>query len=239
MSFWIVVSSQCRRSAWSVLFGAAVTAALTTAPARADPALPVPSANFVTAGSASSPVVSGSTMTINQHTSRATMNWESFNIGAGGTVNFQQPSSDSIALNQIHQADPVKIQGALNANGEVWLLNQNRLSSGNGAQVNVRGLVTSTLNQTPDAIAKGIAPQAGLGYDGPAFAADIKSGDILVEDGANIQTNGPNGHVFLLRPMSPIAARSRRRMVKPHLPQATRSSAVQHWRRQWTDCRSG
>src|SRR5262245_9977861 len=62
----------------------------------------------------------GNTLNVDQFTERATFNWKSFSISADGTVNFNQPSSNSVALNRIHGADPSRIFGALKANGRIY-----------------------------------------------------------------------------------------------------------------------
>ncbi len=59
-------------------------------------------------------------MTINQNTNKMIVNWKSFSIGKGNSVNFKQPSSSSIALNRVLGSDVSVIQGALNANGKVF-----------------------------------------------------------------------------------------------------------------------
>src|SRR5262245_11355773 len=121
--------------------------ALAVAPVLADPAkLPVPAANFVKSGSASQAVnPSGTNLTVTQTSSRAILNWQSFNIGAGHGVRFDQPGASAIALNRIGSADPSVIAGRLSANGQIYLYNQNGILFGRGAQVNVGGLVASTL----------------------------------------------------------------------------------------------
>ncbi len=48
----------------------------------------------------------GTTLTVDQASARLAINWQSFNIGAGESVVFQQPSSDAIALNRILGQDP-------------------------------------------------------------------------------------------------------------------------------------
>src|ERR1700722_3873391 len=113
-------------AAWFALPGAlAISFALRPAPAPAAGAqLPVPciagscgtTTKWVGAGTATA-TQSANTLTVNQTSSSAILNWQSFNISANGTVNFKQPNASSIALNQIFQADPSKIMGALNANG--------------------------------------------------------------------------------------------------------------------------
>src|SRR4051812_26972606 len=49
--------------------------------------------------------------------------WDSFNIGAGEKVAFVQPGSDARVLNWIGGLTPSQIDGALTANGQVYLMN--------------------------------------------------------------------------------------------------------------------
>ncbi|MGB4114971.1 MAG: filamentous hemagglutinin N-terminal domain-containing protein [Polaromonas sp.] len=111
------------------------------------PALALPAGGVVAAGGASISS-SGATTTINQTTARAVINWQSFGIAAGQTVQFVQPDSGSVALNRVLGADPSRIMGDLSANGKVFLLNPNGILFGSGASVNVGGLVASTLSIT-------------------------------------------------------------------------------------------
>ncbi len=101
-------------------------------------ALPVGGA--VSAGSATIGAGAGST-TITQTSQNAAINWQSFNIGSGESVNFIQPNSSAIALNRVLGSDPSSILGSLNANGKVFLVNPNGIVFGQGASVNVGGLV--------------------------------------------------------------------------------------------------
>lgn len=164
--------------------------------------LPVPAVNnWVGAGQASG-VVSGNTLNIHQTSQNVSLNWQSFNIDPGGTVNFLQPSANSVALNRIFHQDPALIRGALNANGEVYLLSQGGIIFGETAQVNVRGLVASSLNITLSAELNGLA-NAGNGE--PSFAAALNAagepvaGDITVASGARITTPA-GGRVFMFAP---------------------------------------
>ena len=88
----------------------------------------------------------GNTTTIHQNSSTLSLNWQSFNIGPDQTVNFVQPGSNAIAINRIFASTPSEIYGHLNANGQVWLINPNGVLFGQSAQVNVGGLVASTLD---------------------------------------------------------------------------------------------
>ncbi|KAG1389835.1 hypothetical protein G6F59_015411 [Rhizopus arrhizus] len=62
-------------------------------------------------------------MTINQQTGKMAVDWQSFSIGKGNSVTFNQPGRDSVALNRVLGPDVSVIQGALNANGQVFLVN--------------------------------------------------------------------------------------------------------------------
>lgn len=86
----------------------------------------------------------GTQMSINQHVDKAIINWNSFDIAKGQTVTFSQPSSTSIALNRVTGVNGTRINGNLQANGRVFILNPNGVVFGETAQVNVAGLLAST-----------------------------------------------------------------------------------------------
>ena len=92
----------------------------------------------------------GSQLNIHQATQKAITNWTSFNIGGLSEVNFIQNNASSISLNRVLSSDPSQIFGKLNANGQVWLINPNGVLFGKSAQVNVGGLLASTLNITDE-----------------------------------------------------------------------------------------
>lgn len=71
--------------------------------------------------------------------------WLSFSIGAGEATRFVQQHSASAVLNRITGQDPSVILGSLQSNGRVFLINPNGILFGAGAQVNVNGLVASSL----------------------------------------------------------------------------------------------
>ena len=84
------------------------------------------------------------TMQIHQLTDRSIINWQTFNIGQNAVVNFNQPSSSSVMLNRVTGNTSSQILGNLNANGQIFLLNASGVYFGQGANVNVGALVTST-----------------------------------------------------------------------------------------------
>ena len=75
---------------------------------------------FVSAGQATARQ-SGPTLTVNQTTSNATLNWQSFNISADGTVQFVQPSATPSRSTRSTTPSPSQIFGTLTANGRVFL----------------------------------------------------------------------------------------------------------------------
>jgi len=103
-----------------------------------------PTGGTVSAGSGSI-AQSGKTTTVTQASQNLAVNWTSFSVASGETVNFVQPNRQSIVLNRVTGREASVIDGALQANGQVWLLNAQGVLFGRNASVNVGGLVASTL----------------------------------------------------------------------------------------------
>jgi len=82
----------------------------------------------------------GSTLNINA-SNKAIINYQTFNIGSGNTVNIYSP----LSLNRVVGGNPSSILGNLNSTGKVFLINPSGIIFGQGSQVNVQGLVASTL----------------------------------------------------------------------------------------------
>lgn len=97
-------------------------------------------------GQVADPVITGSHMEITQGSQRATINWLNFDIGSRASVNVKQLDSSSVLLSRVTGPTASRIEGQLSANGQVFLINPNGVLFGKGAQVNVGGLVASTLN---------------------------------------------------------------------------------------------
>jgi filamentous hemagglutinin family protein len=138
--------------------GAALVAALGTHAAA--PSLPTGAQTVAGAQSVSQ---SGTTLTVTQTSAKAATNWQSFNIGADHTVNFVQPSASAVSLNRVVGTDVAVIEGALNANGHVFLLNPEGVLFTKSAQVNVGGIVASTLNIRTEDFMAGRYTFAGAG----------------------------------------------------------------------------
>ncbi|MCA9299004.1 MAG: filamentous hemagglutinin N-terminal domain-containing protein, partial [Phycisphaerales bacterium] len=67
----------------------------------------------------------------------AIINYSQFNIGLNETVQFIQPDASSRVLNRITGAGPSQIDGALLANGQVYLVNPSGVIFGPDSIVNV------------------------------------------------------------------------------------------------------
>ncbi len=172
--------------------------------AGAPPAAANPTGGAVTQGSATFSH-SGSTLNINQTSANAAINWQSFNIGAGQTVNFNQPSSTSVTWNQINGASPSQILGTLNANGFIVLQNSAGFFVGGQASLNVHGLVMTTAS-TP---ALDLSSGGPWSFDAPPPTAKIVNyGRINIAGGGSayliandIENNGtisaPGGNIGL------------------------------------------
>ncbi|MDD2658549.1 MAG: filamentous hemagglutinin family protein [Methylococcales bacterium] len=191
--------------------------AVPVAPAHAE--LPVPGVDvlssptgvampWVGAGSADQ-VIHGNTMQINQHSDKAILNWQSFNVGPANTVQFVQPAATSVALNRIYDNNPSNILGQITANGQVYLYNQNGFIFGNNSVVDTNTFMASTLNITDDVFLNSGVTQvfnsngtAALAIEPmrPGAKMDPKTAQILIAAGAKIHTD-QNGRIIIAAPV--------------------------------------
>ncbi|WP_454918480.1 beta strand repeat-containing protein [Xanthobacter sediminis] len=88
----------------------------------------------------------GTVTSIDQSSNKAIINWQSFSVGRQESVNFNQPNASSVTLNRVTGNESSVIRGAINANGQVFLVNSNGILFTSTSQVNVGGLVASTLD---------------------------------------------------------------------------------------------
>ncbi|MDD2382974.1 MAG: filamentous hemagglutinin N-terminal domain-containing protein [Sulfurospirillaceae bacterium] len=150
-----------------------------------------PSGGVVSSGSASI-AQSGSVTNITQTTHKAAINWQNFSIGTNEAVTFNQPSTSSITLNRVVGNEKSIIDGALNANGQVWILNANGLLFSKNASINTAGLIATTMNLSDADF------QAGnYTFKGDSSASIINQGTINISDkgyaalfGAEVRNGG-------------------------------------------------
>ncbi|KML10179.1 MULTISPECIES: two-partner secretion domain-containing protein [Burkholderia] len=127
----------------------------------------------------------GRQMSINQHSDKLLTEWSSFNVDAGQRVKFNQPSASSIALNRVVGQQGSAIHGSIDANGRVFLVNPNGILFGNGAQVNVGGLVASTLDIKNADFAAG-----NYRFSGSSIGNIQNSGSLVAAEGGAIALLG-------------------------------------------------
>lgn len=172
----LVSSIVCLRKKTVSSAGAAMLLGVATAQAG-------PMDGQITAGSGSV-AQTGANTTITQSSQNLSLTWKSFNVGAQESVNFVQPSASAIAVNRILDTNGSQILGQLNANGQVFLINPNGILFGAGAQVNVGGLVASTLD-----IKDADLHSSKRGFSGPGAGSVVNHGRINA---------APGGYVALL-----------------------------------------
>jgi filamentous hemagglutinin family protein len=139
----------------------------------------LPTGGSVTAGGATIVQPNSSTLNINQSTGQAIINWNSFSVGQGGTVNFNQPNSSSATLNRVTGSTPSWIAGTINAPGTVLLVNPNGIEISRSGVVNAGSFAASTLNITDSDFLSGHYSFSGNG----GSAGIINNGRINVSDG--------------------------------------------------------
>ncbi len=172
---WVAVAETARRS---TRHGGRVRIAAISALLGSVAQAELPGGGNIVAGSGQISQ-SGNVMTVQQNSSKLAINWQSFSVGEGNTVNFVQPSAQAAALNRVLGSDVSVIQGAINANGQVFLINPNGVLFTPTAQVNVGGLVASTLNISNEDFLTG-----NYRFEGGSSNAIINQGNISAVGGS-------------------------------------------------------
>ncbi len=139
-----------------------------------------PTGGQVTSGSANI-VQNGTVTNINQSTQKASINWQSFSIASNETVNFNQPNSSSITLNRVIGNERSVIDGALNANGQVWLLNSNGVLFGKNASINTAGLLATTAKLSDEDFQTG-----NYNFKNATANSVINEGTITISDSGSL-----------------------------------------------------
>ncbi|MBN8968875.1 MAG: filamentous hemagglutinin N-terminal domain-containing protein [Rhizobiales bacterium] len=127
----------------------------------------------------------GTATNINQPTNKAIINWQGFSVGANESVNFYQPGASSVTLNRVIGNETSVINGAINANGQVFIVNSAGVLFGKGSQVNVGGLVVSTHDISNSDFMAG-----NYTFSGTSNAAVINQGRIRAHSGGYVALLG-------------------------------------------------
>lgn len=189
------------KSGWRVVMSLVLLGSIFSGNVAANPIGP-----SVVAGGAAVSGVGTNQVTINQTTPQAILHWQQFNIAPNEVTRFIQPSAQSIALNRIFDANPSQILGSLQANGHIILLNPNGVLFGPGAQVNVNGLIASSLDLKNEDFLNG---RYRFGIDGGSALRGSVTNQGTIEAGTggvylfapNVSNNGiirsPEGQILL------------------------------------------
>jgi filamentous hemagglutinin family protein len=133
-----------RRIGMGVLLGGTSLLALTV---QAAAQAVLPQGASVASGQVRIGTPSGNSLTINQSSSRAVVDWNSFSVGANASVHFVQPGAGSAILNRVTGTTSSTIAGQITANGQVFLVNPNGIAITPTGSVQVGGgFVASTLD---------------------------------------------------------------------------------------------
>lgn len=182
---------------------AIAVAAGSVAQAAQPPIQGLPQGGVVLPGSGSANISypNANTMNVNQATQKVVIDWQKFNIDAGKAVNFAQPNANAVALNRIGaQNGASMIAGALNANGRVYLVNQNGIIFNGTARINTGGLLASSLDIDENQfVNSSIFTAIKDGKPALEYKGTGTPGDIHIENGAQIKTSN-GGSVLIFAP---------------------------------------
>jgi filamentous hemagglutinin len=149
--------------------------------------------------------VDKSSVTIKQTEQQALLEWQTFNVGKGTTVNFDQSKGGAevgkwIAINRVTDptGNPTQILGKIKADGQVYILNGNGIIFGGSSQVNTRGLTVSSLPINDSLVSRGLLnnPDNQFLFSGLAMAAG-PNGTPAFSPAAALTGNGQYGDVVV------------------------------------------
>jgi filamentous hemagglutinin family protein len=92
---------------------------------------------------------SGRGMTVNQSSTHGIVNWNSFSVGAGHSVHFNNGAGAT--LNRVTGITPSRIDGSLSATGSLYLLNRNGIILGRDGSVLTGGSFVASTRDMADA----------------------------------------------------------------------------------------
>ncbi len=115
---------------------------------------------------------------------RSIISWQDFSINAGELTQFLQPGTQASVLNRVTGGIPSSLQGSLQANGRVFLINPNGVFVGPAGRIGTAGFLASTLNVSDAEFLAG----GDLNFSGASTAKVTNLGTI----------NAASGDVFLI-----------------------------------------
>jgi filamentous hemagglutinin family protein len=171
--------------------------------------------------------VGTSNVTITSSALRSIVNAQGFDIARTETTSVIQAPNAAMWV-QIGSVNPTSIDGHLNAIGQLILTNRNGIIFGPNAQINVGGLIASSLNLSSANFLAGHYLFQGTGIEGPVknmgainasyngvylLAPNIENSGVITSPGGNIVlaagakaylSNRPDGRGFLAELSNPL-----------------------------------
>lgn len=142
---------------------------------------------------------------ISAESTRTIVNWESFSIGSGQTTTITLPSSSAAILNRVTSEEISNLNGTLESNGQVFLINPSGIVIGSGAAINTSAFLASTLDADDGEFLSG-NEMTFTGTENPDVYV-VQSGTIDASDGDvfllsyqivnNGEINAENGTIAL------------------------------------------
>ncbi|MCU1721506.1 filamentous hemagglutinin N-terminal domain-containing protein [Pseudomonas sp. 5P_5.1_Bac1] len=154
-------------------------------------AFAAPTGGVAVSGGISIGTMNNNELVITQALQKGIINWTDFSIDAGELVRFaQNAGNDSITLNRVLGSQVSQIQGALQANGNIFLINPNGIVFGAGSQVDVAGLLATTFDVTDQSFLNG----------GQLNFTQVAGKDLASIANQGQITTGSGGFVYLVAP---------------------------------------
>ncbi|QLF93652.1 filamentous hemagglutinin N-terminal domain-containing protein [Pseudomonas sp. ABC1] len=154
-------------------------------------ALAAPTGGTVVSGGITIGSMNNNELVITQALQKGIINWTDFSIDAGELVRFAQSAgNDSITLNRVLGSQVSNIQGALQANGNIFLINPNGIVFGAGSQIDVAGLLATTFDVTDSSFLSG----------GQLEFSQVAGKDLASIANQGTITSGAGGFVYLVAP---------------------------------------
>ena len=160
---WVAVAENVRgRRKGSRAIALVLSLAATSAFAGVDPNA-LPTGYKLIAGESDAPKMVGNEMVIDQKSLRAVYGWDSFDIGSNASVYYKQISSSAVAMNLIGGNEASQIFGRLRADGQLFLMNQHGVVFAPGSQIDVGGMLATTMRMDADEFMNGNYRLEGAG----------------------------------------------------------------------------
>lgn len=186
-----------------LLLTALVTGPLATLPAPLWALPDISSANLTTSAGVTVQSVGGNTLNISAP-DKSILYWTAFGSGTstilpGDILNYSLPTASSSVLNNVSNPSGTVasvINGQIQSNGNVYILNTAGIVIGATAQISVGGFYASTVPEAP-----GFFSSTGaLTFNGTGTTANIVvqgTGTTTGTDAASIQATGPGNNIYL------------------------------------------